>query len=129
MSRAYVDYTARTEAVDGFVGYSVEVPTAGYYRTRLRSGGVYVGVRIWYGQPLDPETGGEMDRSLRWQAMCNGRYIDLDRVWPKCGREPIDEAEYRYLARLQAWGEENAPDSPQANPYKAIDLRTAPIPI
>lgn len=127
MSRAYVDYTARTEAAEAFNGYSTEVPTEGYYRTRLRSGGVYVGVRIWFGQPLDPETGDEMDRSLRWQAMCNGRYIDLDRVWPKCGREPIDEAEYHYLAGLQDWGEENAPDSALADPRRRVNHLNTPI--
>jgi hypothetical protein len=102
-------------------------PMPGFYRTRLRSGGVYVGVRIWFGPPLDPDTGEEMDRGHRWQADCNGRYIEIDRVWPQCGGDPIDDDEYLHLSALQSWGESHAPDSPQAKPYMKIDLLTAPI--
>jgi hypothetical protein len=109
-------------------GVSIE-PVAGHYRTKLVSGGHPVGIRIWHGPPLDPETGDEMDRSHRWQAHCNDQYIDIDRVWPGCGGDPINRPEYEYLTSVQEWGKENAPNSPQANPRQRINFLTAPIPI
>lgn len=96
---------------------------------KLVSGGMLVGIKLWYGPPHDPDTGEEMDRSWRWQAHANGRYIDFDRVWPKCTGDPIDEKEYRYLSSLQEWGERHAPTSPEANPKKRIDWLTAPLTI
>lgn len=106
----------------------IDEPVPGYYRMRLRKGGMHVAVRIWHGPPNDPVTGEELDRSWRFQAEINGRYAEIDRVWPSCAGEPIDEAEARYLTERQRWGEENAPDSPQANPMKRVNLLTAPLP-
>lgn len=109
-------------------GYGVGMePVAGWYRHKLRSGAVAVGVRIWWGPPADPVTGEEMDRSPRWQAHCNGRYVEIDRVWPQCAGAPIPEAEYDYLTSLQVWGEQHAPASPEANPHKPVNWLTAPI--
>jgi hypothetical protein len=111
-------------------GYGVSVnPVAGFYRTRLRSGAHPVGIKIWYGPPLDPDTGEEMDRGYRWQAYCNDSYIELDRVWPNCGGDPIDQTEYAYLCDVQRWGEQNASSGPQANPYRPVNLLTAPFTI
>ncbi len=131
MSRAPMDYSAPRAAppVEAFdPDREADAPVAGFYKTKLSKGGHPVGVRIWFGPPLDPVTGEEMDRSHRWQAHANGRAIDLDRVWPFCGRHQIDEREYRYLAELQTWAERNAPDSPQANPHRRINPLTAPLP-
>ncbi len=111
------------------VGYSVSEPTAGYFRLRLVAGGPKVGVRLFYGPPLDPVTGEELDRSWRWQAECNGKPIDLDRCWPQAGREPIDEAEYQYLTDMARWAERNCPDAPAAQPHRKIDLLSAPLPL
>lgn len=107
----------------------VDTPVAGYYRMPLRMGSHPVGICIWFGQPREPWTGEIMDRAPRWQATANGEYIDLDRVWPKCLKDPIDKAEHDRLAALQAWGQRHAPDSPQANPRSRIDLLTAPLPL
>lgn len=126
MSRASIDYRASGSA-QAFTGFDPDVPIAGFYRTRLRSGAPYVGVRIWYGQPLDPVTGEEMDRSLRWQAQANGSYVDLDRVWPKCAGDPITEAEHAHLIRVQQWAESNAPDSALADPRRRIDPLSSPM--
>ena len=125
--RKRMDYTARTEA-RAFEGFSPDHPIAGYYRTRLRSGGVSVGVRIFYGAPKDPVTGEIMDRSHRWQAEVNGFYVEMDTVWPKCAADRIDRAEYDYLTQVQSWAVTNAPDSPQANPRRKINPLTAPMP-
>lgn len=128
MTRDATPYNTRREWVkpEGY-GIAADHPVEGYYATRLRFGAVRVGVRIWYGPPHDPWTGEEMDRSWRWQAHVNGRYIEFDRVWPACVKEPIDDKEYAYLSSLQAWGEEHAPHSPHAQPNKPIDMLTAPI--
>jgi hypothetical protein len=128
VSRGRLDYSARRAPVQA-QGFDPDRPVAGFYRTKLRRGAVPVGIRIWFGVPLDPVTGEELDRSPRWQATANGRYIDLERVWPGCADEPIDEAEHRYLCSLQAWGEQHAPDAPHADPTRAVDLLTAPIPL
>jgi hypothetical protein len=93
----YADQAVRPVAVAGAV--DVTRPAEGYYRFRLRSGSVFGGVRIWYGAPLDPVTGEELDRSWRWQALFNGEPIDLDRVWPTCAGDPITEDEYQTSTR------------------------------
>lgn len=128
MTRAPLRYTDAAPA-RGFAGHNPDQPVAGHYRTRLRSGAVPVGIRIWFGAPLDPVTGEEMDRSHRWQALANDRPIDLDRVWPRCAGEPITASEYAYLVAQQRWGEANAPDAPQADPTRRVDPLTAPIPL
>lgn len=122
-------YNTRTAwvAPDGY-GVSIE-PVAGFYKHKMRSGTHPVGVRIWFGQPLDPETREPLDRSLRWQATANGRDIELDHVWPVCGGTPITQGEHDYLKSVQDWGEHHAPNSPQANPNQRINLLTAPFTI
>lgn len=128
MAREHIDYRAPDVDSARTGGFDPDEPIAGFYRMHLRFGGVKVGIRIWYGPPHDPETGEEMDRSWRWQAEANGRPIDLERAWPQCADDPIDEAEHRYLAGLQAWAEREAPDSPHANPRRLINRLTAPLP-
>lgn len=127
MTREAITYGER-RAFSGAEGFSPDEPVAGFYRFRFRRGAHPVGIRIWFGPPHDPETGEEMDRSHRWQAEANGEYVELDRVWPRCAREPIDQGEHDHLVSLQRWGEENVPEGPQANPHKAVDLLTAPLP-
>lgn len=127
MSRAPRNLNQRTSA-EPFEGFDPDTPVVGFYRMRLRSGAVPVGIRVWFGPPKDPVTGEEMDRSHRWQAEANGAPIDLARVWPGCARDPVSPQEYAYLSTLQAWGEANAPDSPQADPTRPVDLLTAPLP-
>jgi len=129
VSREALDYSARHAPRAPAAGFDVDQPIAGFYRMKLVSGAVYSGIRIWFGPPHDPETGDEMDRSHRWQAERNGNPIDLERAWPKCAADPIDEAEYRHLTATEAWGKAHAPTSPQANPSRRIDLLTAPLPL
>lgn len=125
MTRSSRPYADGAEVARTFQGFSVEEPIAGHYRMRLKSGGVLVGIRVWHGAPLDPDTGEEMDRGHRFQAHANGAYIDLDRVWPYCADDPITEAEYRYLTQRQEWARENAPSDPHATPHRRIDMMRA----
>lgn len=110
-------------------------PIAGYYMTRLTKGATYVPVRIYFGCPvIDHE---EQDRSPRWCVIVNGETdrletgegyscrvaLDVYSVWPHCGRFPIPEAEYNYMIDKATWAKAHAPDRPQANPRKKIDVR------
>ena len=127
MSRTGLIYSDRAAPTRAFEGFDPDVPVAGFYRHRLVSGGMYVGIRIWFGPPKDPVTGEELDRSPRWQAEANGAYIDLERVWPRCARDPIDQATHDHLMGLQAWAMENAPASAVANPRKRLDPLQTPL--
>lgn len=100
----------------------VSTPCAGYFRHRLSSGSVAVGVRIYFDQPVDPVTGERLDRSYRWQADVNGEpFADWDRIWPACTGEPISETEYQSYCNRQRWARDNAPASSYAEPGRRRD--------
>ena len=109
-------------------GFDPDVPVSGHYRMRLRQGAVFSAIRIWHGPPLDPVTGEELDRGHRWQCTINGQLADLERAWPRCAADAISKAEYDYLIGRQAWAQQHAPGSPDADPTKPIDLLSAPLP-
>jgi hypothetical protein len=109
-------------------GVDIETPNAGYYRMQLRSGGAMCGIRIWFGQPLDPVTGEAMDRSLRWQAECNGEYIEIDQVWPlRRSAQTITEIAYNQHCQRQSWARTSAPGSALADPRRKSNPLTSPI--
>jgi hypothetical protein len=125
LSRTTLAYDARSQLAAG--GFDPDVPTPGFYRTRLRKGAHPVAIHIFYGQTPDPETGEPLER-WAWQARINGKPVDLYSVWPGCARDPISKAEHDHLVKLELWGREHAPDSPQANPLRPINHLTAPLP-
>jgi hypothetical protein len=125
MTRAQLDYTRGSTALSS--APSIETPVEGYYRAKLRSGGAYVGVRIWNGPPRDPLTGEELDRSWRWQAEVNGEVVDIDDAWPRLAHENITAADYAVHCRQQGWAREHAPDSALANPRRRHDPLTTSI--
>lgn len=128
--RASVPYAEReVRAVHVAGAVDVTKPVEGYFRHKLRSGGVYGGIRIWYGAPLDPVTGEELDRSWRWQAQFNGMLVEFDQVWPVCAGDPISEAEYQTYCTRQRWAEQNAPASAYADPRKRVDLLSTANPL
>lgn len=105
--------------------YAADEPEEGYYQTRRR-GGVYRPIAIWYGPPLDPVTGEEMDRMWRWNCLYMGRLINVATVWPECKKNPIDRAEYDYLiarAEHAAKHDRTDPFHPKA---KGVDWLTSP---
>lgn len=106
--------------------FDIAKPVAGYYRRKLVKGGVWMPVKLWFGPPLDPDTGEELDRSHRWQAMDGDRLVageaDIQDIWTRCCREPINATEYFYLVKDREWCRENAPHLPEANPTKRVDL-------
>jgi hypothetical protein len=126
---AYADM-AKARAPFVAVGQDISKPTAGFFRHKLRSGSVAVGVRLYFGPPLDPITGEELDRSLRWMVDVNGAYFDdFDRVWPGCVGEPISEADYRRYCAQQEWARQHAPTSAYAQPTRKLDLLSQSTPL
>ena len=108
----------------------VSTPVAGFYRMKLGAGTVKVGIKLWYGPPHDPVTGEELDRSWRWQAIVDdGAYIDFERVWPACGKEPIAEADFNARAHRRAWAEQHAPDSAYAARGRKYDPLSTNTPL
>lgn len=106
-----------------------------YYAVRLVKNAPRVGVCLEYGIPNDPVTHEPLDRSPRWQCWINGESVSGDTVilemdgvtkMPIVNGEKITHQEYAYLLDVARWAAAHAPDSPEANPRKPIDLNTAP---
>lgn len=89
-------------------------------------GGPLCGVRIWHGAPKDPVDNSLLDRGWRWQAEANGTYIEIDRVWPRCGKDPIDRAEYDYLTALTDHAKAHDGLDPMGKPWKRVDWDHTP---
>lgn len=119
-----------SDNVINMAAYSASEPTPGLYRARLVRGGVFGAIRIWHGPPNDPVTGEELDRSHRWQCTLNESLVNIDRFWPACGKEPVDQAEYDRLVKQYQWAQNNAPDSAYANLHMKLDplSRKNPLP-
>lgn len=131
MSRAHRIYGERQHGpvhVPGAI--DVSEPVAGFYKIKLGQNTVLRAVRLWNGPPLDPVTGEELDRSWRWQAQLDdGHYVDFDRVWPKCGRDPIDLAEWQRCRKRHEWAQSHAPDSAYAERGRAHDPLSTSSPL
>lgn len=127
MARSDRLYRDGAPARTDYAGFDPDTPVEGFYRVRLRSGGAYVGCRIWHGTPREPWSGEEMDRAARFQAEINGSYVELETVWPRCAADPITEAEYQHLCHVQKWAVDHAPGSGLDDPRKPIDPLNSPI--
>lgn len=116
-------------------------PVAGYYATKLVRGGPRVPIRIWFG--LAVIDGEAQDRSPGWFVEIDGRTdrlergedgyecripLDVQKVWPFCAKDPITEAEYRFLIADAAHARDWRPDHPKANPREAVDFNTMRLP-
>lgn len=110
----------------GLPSFDINIPVAGFYKTKLVRGGPWVPVYLWFGCPHDPDTGEELDRSPRWQAERLGRLVPVDAVWPFCALHPIDQAEHNFLLADHRWHVQYKPDAPQAMPRSKIDLTKLP---
>ena len=86
------------------------VPTPGFFRYRallekLPNGrwlrGPELPCVIWFGPPTDPVTGEELDRSPRYQALVDGREIDIEEIWPFVAGDKIEAEEYQKMRENQ----------------------------
>lgn len=109
----------------------IDTPEPCYRQVKKAKGGVWVGARIHRTCHCTPNGGDESaphpwrvtcDRYPRLAAEINGKFAGVDRVW--MSGETIDEAEYDYLIADRIWHRHNLPDSPEANPDRAIDFNT-----
>ena len=101
-------------------------PVPGFFKMRLAKGAPEVAALIFIACPLDPFYGFPMDRPRHIEAMINGKPSDVDRVWlSKSVR--ITQAEYEYLIADRAWAKEYAPETPEAEPNKALNILEIPI--
>lgn len=97
-------------------------PQEGFYKCKMVKGGPWVPVKIWMQDgSRNPDTNDlESDQFLR--AMRNGQDISPFDIWTWCAEHPITEQRYLYMIAAAEWDLENNPDSPFANPRKAIDI-------
>jgi len=115
-------------------------PLPGHYAMRLVRDGPRVAVRIWFGAAIID--GEEQDRAPGWFVEIDGQTdreecdatgyrcripLDVNKAWPWCAREPIDEDTYRYLVACASWARDHSPDHPKAQPHKAVDFHTLPV--
>jgi hypothetical protein len=116
----------------------------GYFLLKKRRAGrIDVPVRVFFGPPLDPDTGEEMDRAPLWQleingvnagyperpACISGRPVDsLEGIWPECKSEPIDKAEYDYRVARADWAEQHDENDPFGGTGAKVDPMTATLP-
>jgi hypothetical protein len=107
--------------------YHPDIPTAGYYRARLRRDGPFIALQFWLGPPIDPDTGEPMEnRPLRWQCRLNGsQLVPITDFWPGCAADPIDKDEFDRICRLSRTMD---PDHPFYDPSRAIDRLKSPMP-
>lgn len=105
-------------------------PEPGLFRIRLVKGGPWVAARITHGPARDPVTGESLDRSPMWVGEIAGKptgpaapcphAAGIFQIWER--GEPITIAEYRHLCAVKDHADRYAPDMPEANPRRPIDL-------
>jgi hypothetical protein len=104
-------------------------PEPGFWLVRLAKGAPLVPAAILRvhttHEPGNP--GNAMERSPFLAAEIAGETCDIDAVWLRKG-EPITESEYRFRCADAAHARQWRPDEPQAQPRKAVDWMTAPLP-
>jgi hypothetical protein len=92
-------------------------------------GGPWVAARIHYETTRDPETGDPLDRPWYWWAEINGEVagdvspVPSDNVWTiALYGTPISAADYDHMLAVRDWARAHAPDEPEANPHKRVNL-------
>jgi len=98
---AFKAYEPDLKAVAEFL--TVKQPEPGFYQASLAKGAPVVGVLI----------------NDKGDVLVNGEAADMLRIWV-ARFEPIASNTYNYLIADRAWAAQYAPDSPEANPYRAV---------
>lgn len=104
-----------------------------FYAVVLAKGAAAVPLKLWFGPPVDPDTGEELDRAPRWNCIRNGESVGIeeaaflvDNQDPIIKGIEIDEDEYEFLTVRNSHDREHDPESPFANPRQRIDLTKIP---
>jgi hypothetical protein len=114
-----------------------------YLIVRPMSRRVDIPVKVWFGQPIDPEGNGQdtLDRSPRWQIKVGFdlvgddefrvggmRFRQLEDIWPACARYPIEQEDYEFRIQRAAWAIENDPNDAMGRFGGKIDPMTCTLP-
>lgn len=100
-------------------------PQAGWFRTRLVKAGPWVPARIWWEQPIDPETG-ELTGPETLRCTVRLEQRDPFRVWTWLAGNPISRADYLRLVDEIARCEREDPTNPVLFPEQPINLTRRP---
>jgi hypothetical protein len=112
----------------------IDDPRPGFFQLRLVKGGPFVAARIWRECPwVDPSSDAHpedwcrpLDRPRPLQAEIDGKPAEVERVWT--GGRRIAASEFFYRVELGRWARAYAPEEPEANPHRPVDIRTIAIP-
>jgi len=108
----------------------VDTPQAGFYKRRFVRGGPWVPVRLWFGAPIDPVTGEELERGHRWQAEVRGNLVtdetEIIETWISCAGNPITEDEYNAMLGKADYADTRDQRLPEFKPEQKIDLGKLP---
>ncbi len=108
-----------------------------YFAVQLAKGATAVPLKVWFGHPIDPDTGETLtERPAIWRTCLDGDDINAytcpnvfwtDKPGPAAikGKE-IDADEYEFLLRRNAHARTYVPTAPEANPRKTIKLTELP---
>jgi hypothetical protein len=128
VTRKVAKYANRRGAAARRAGpsFDADLPVTGCYLVRLVRGGPPCALRIWFGLPLDPVTGEELDRAPVWLARVNGgQPRPASWFWPECARTPISQAEHDRLVQQHRTMN---PADPFFDPLRPIDRLKTPVP-
>ena len=100
----------------------IGTPATGFYRRRLVKAGPWVPVHL-----LAVHRPGKAPRLIGLQGL-DTWLSDAECLQAWTWLQPIPEAEYRHMVRDAAWCRTWAPDAPEANPQRQLDLgEMAPV--
>jgi len=128
MTRRIDKYDNRRGPVSVRAGptFDADLPVAGCYQVRLVRHGPPCALRVWFGLPLDPVTGEELDRAPVWLARVNGgQPRPASWFWPECATHPISQEEHDRLVQLHRTLD---PRSAFYDPLRPLDPLTTPVP-
>lgn len=91
-------------------------PEVGFYWIRRVRKGVKVPVEI----------GRYSDKFSAMICLVGGEPADIQATWEWCAGNPISRADYNHMMATKEWAEEYAPEQPEANPFRPIDISKLP---
>lgn len=102
-------------------------PHCGWFRRKLVKGGPKVPAVIWLHQSVDEVTG-ELCAPSYFCCDVNAEPRDPYEEWEWLCGDPIPKSEFDHLTRLTAYARTHDHREPLANPRKALDLFSMPVP-
>lgn len=93
-------------------GLQPDNPIPGNYKRRLVRGGPWVGVSIFWRQPIDPGNGEPIDRAPILTCIVDGEERDPYMEWTYCCGNRITEHDYNLLRHRAMSADRLPPDQP-----------------